>query len=176
MLKRNIIIGLIAFIVGFGATFYAIKSFSQKPIITKITIKGFETLRDTVTKPTVVHLWFSYCTGCVKGLPELKEFCKKNNIQLVHISSDKSDSKMQENLEKISKQYELTNNFIVDDTDLYPTIPKNRYLVGDYCDKVGLNFTKNPGAPYFALLDKKGNVEKEFNSFENFKNFYNLKP
>jgi thiol-disulfide isomerase/thioredoxin len=176
MLKRNIIIGLIAFIVGFGATFYAIKSFSQKPIITKITIKGFETLRDTVTKPTVVHLWFSYCTGCVKGLPELKEFCKKNNIQLVHISSDKSDSKMQENLEKISKQYELTNNFIVDDTDLYPTKPKSRLLVGDYCDKVGLNFTKNPGAPYFALLDKKGNVEKEFNSFENFKNFYNLKP
>ena len=58
MLKRNIIIGLIAFIVGFGATFYAIKSFSQKPIITKITIKGFETLRDTVTKPTVVHLCF----------------------------------------------------------------------------------------------------------------------
>lgn len=174
-MTKKIILFLFVFAIGFGGTFYILKSFSNKPLINKITIKGFKTLKDTVTKPTLVHLWFSHCTGCVKGLPELKEYCKENNIQLVHISSDISDTKMEENLEKISKKFNLTNNFIVDQKDLYPTKPKVTILVGDYCDKVGLNFTKNPGAPYFALININGKVENEFNSFDSFKNYYKSK-
>lgn len=174
-MMKKILIFVIVFIFGFGATFYFLKKNKSEQIVTKITIKDFETLKDTVSKPTVVHFWFSYCTSCVKGLPELEKFCTKNNLQLVHISSDKNNSKMQENLEKITKKYNLKNSYITDDNDLYPTKQKTRNFVGDYCDKIGLNYTKNPGAPYFALLDEKGTVEKEFNSFEKMFNYQHRK-
>lgn len=46
MLKKNIIIGLITFIIGFGVTFYIIRTYSPKHKIEKTV-----TLKDTLTKP-----------------------------------------------------------------------------------------------------------------------------
>ncbi len=46
MSKKYILIGLIAFVVGFGATFYIIRTYFPKHKIEKTT-----TLKGTVTKP-----------------------------------------------------------------------------------------------------------------------------
>jgi hypothetical protein len=46
MLKKNIIIGLVTFIIGFGVTFYIIRTYFPKHKVEKTT-----TLKDTITKP-----------------------------------------------------------------------------------------------------------------------------
>lgn len=46
MSRKNIIIGLIAFIVGFGATFYIIRTYFPKHKVEKAA-----PLRDTLAKP-----------------------------------------------------------------------------------------------------------------------------
>jgi hypothetical protein len=45
MLKKNIIIGLVTFIIGFGVTFYIIRTYFPKQKVEKTT-----PLEDTVTK------------------------------------------------------------------------------------------------------------------------------
>jgi len=46
MLKKNIIIGLVTFIIGFGVTFYIIKTYFPKHKVEKTTPS-----KDTFTKP-----------------------------------------------------------------------------------------------------------------------------
>ncbi|WP_193743732.1 hypothetical protein [Flavobacterium sp. 83] len=46
MLKKNILIGLITFIIGFGTTFYIIRTYFPKHKVEKIA-----PLKDTLTKP-----------------------------------------------------------------------------------------------------------------------------
>ncbi|MFE3846641.1 hypothetical protein ACFX5F_02490 [Flavobacterium sp. ZS1P70] len=46
MLKKNIIIGLVTFIIGFGATFYIIRTYFPKQKVEKTV-----PLQDTLTKP-----------------------------------------------------------------------------------------------------------------------------
>ena len=77
----------------------------DKPTITKITPEKFEAIKDTISQKTLVHFWFSYCQPCIKEIPELNKFVKDKKLQIIHISSDKSDSKMQENLEKVITKY-----------------------------------------------------------------------
>ncbi|EIA09167.1 hypothetical protein HJ01_01553 [Flavobacterium frigoris PS1] len=47
MLKKNIIIGLVTFIIGFGVTFYIIRTYFPKHKVEKTTT----TVEDTITKP-----------------------------------------------------------------------------------------------------------------------------
>jgi hypothetical protein len=46
MLKKNIIIGLLTFIIGFGVTFYIIRTYFPKHKVEKTTL-----VQDTVIKP-----------------------------------------------------------------------------------------------------------------------------
>lgn len=158
IMKRVIIISITCFFL-----LNCNKNTDEVYTVKKIKVEDFKTIKDSVTKPTIVHFWFSMCHGCVKGLPELNEFCNKNKIQLIHISSDKNGSKMEDMLRDFTKKYKLKNSFIVDYKNLYGTNnPKFINLVGDYCNKIGLHYKDNPVSPYFALLDGKGNIEKEF--------------
>lgn len=133
--------------------FYNCKSNSEEPVITKISAEKYKSLTQNLSKKTIVHYWFSFCTPCIEEMPELEKIVIANNIDVIHISADKSDSKMQDNLVKVMKDLKIKECYIVDFDDLYPNGTDSMFIQKDFADKVGW---KEFGSPYYILLDKKG--------------------
>lgn len=136
------------------------------PIITKITPEKYTEIVKNVNKKTIIHFWFSYCAPCIEDYPELDKLAKENNIELIHISSDMSDSKMQENLEKVMQKLKIKKSYIIDYDNLYPNGTKKVNVLGDFAKQIGL---KDYNSPYYILLDKKGNVVIESYELEDIK-------
>ena len=124
-----------------------------KPNIVKITPEKYIDLKNKIDKKTIIHFWFSYCEPCIKEFPELERISKENNIDIINISSDKSDSKMQENLEIVMTKLNLKDCFIIDYNNLYPNGTKIINILGDFANKIELNEYSNP---YYILIDEKG--------------------
>lgn len=137
----------------FFAVFLNCKSNSEEPIITKISAEKYKNLTQNLSKKTIVHYWFSFCTPCIEEMPELEKIVIENNIDVIHISADKSDSKMQDNLLKVMKDLKMKECYIVDFDDLYPNGTKIYTVQKDFADKVGW---EEFGSPYYILLDKNG--------------------
>jgi len=150
-------IGLALLVLIIGLTSCDKKTINQ-PIITKITPEKFEKIKDTISRKTLVHFWFSYCHPCVKEIPELNKFVKDKKLQLIHISSDKSDSKMQENLEKVMTKSNISQCYIIDFKNLYPNGTKMMNIMGDFSKKIGL---KDASSPYYVVLNEEGKIETE---------------
>jgi thiol-disulfide isomerase/thioredoxin len=129
------------------------KSTTEEPVITKISAEKYKNLTQNLSKKTIIHYWFSFCEPCIKEIPELKKFVTENNIDVIHISTDKSDTKMQDNLAKVMKNLNLKECYIVDFDDLYPKETDVMYIQKDFAYKVGW---KSFGSPYYILLDKNG--------------------
>lgn len=125
----------------------------QKPIITKISAEKYKSLTQNLSKKTIVHYWFSFCTPCIEEMPELEKIAIENNIDIIHISADKSDSKMQDNLEKVMTKLKMKECYIVDFNDLYPNGTNIMAIQKDFADKVGW---EEFGSPYYVLLDEDG--------------------
>ena len=130
----------------------------DKPTITKITPEKFEAIKDTISQKTLVHFWFSYCQPCIKEIPELNKFVKDKKLQIIHISSDKSDSKMQENLEKVITKSNINHCYIIDFKNLYPNGTKFINIMGDFSKKIGL---KDTSSPYYVVINENGKIEME---------------
>jgi thiol-disulfide isomerase/thioredoxin len=110
-------------------------------------------IKKNTNKKTIIHFWFSYCHPCIKDFPELLKIGKENNIEIINISSDKSDSKMQDNLEKVMTKLNVKDCFIIDFDNLYPTGTKCMNVLGDFAKKIELKEYTNP---YYILIDEKG--------------------
>ena len=128
----------------------------DKPTITKITPEKFEAIKDTISQKTLVHFWFSYCQPCIKEIPELNKFVKDKKLQIIHISSDKSDSKMQENLEKVITKSNINHCYIIDFKNLYPNGTKFINIMGDFSKKIGL---KDASSPYYVVINENGKLK-----------------
>ena len=124
-----------------------------KPNIVKITPEKYLEIKKNINKKTIIHFWFSYCHPCIKDFPELLKIGKENNIEIINISSDKSDSKMQDNLEKIMTKLNVKDCFIIDYDNLYPNGTKCMNVLGDFAKKIELKEYTNP---YYILIDEKG--------------------
>lgn len=140
----------------------------DKPVIAKITPEKLEKIKDTISRKTLIHFWFSYCHPCIKEIPELNKFVKDEKLQLIHISSDKSDSKMQENLEKVMTKSNINQCYIIDFKNLYPNGTKFINIMGDFSRKIGL---KEAGSPYYVVINENGKIEMESHELKKIKEY-----
>ncbi len=129
------------------------KKENSAPNIVKITPEKYLNLKQKINKKTIIHFWFSYCQPCIKDFPELLKISKENNIDVINISSDKSDSKMQENLEKVMAKLNVKDCYIIDYNNLYPNGTNYNDIFGDFAKKIELNEYTNP---YYILIDENG--------------------
>lgn len=123
------------------------------PKIEKITPEKYLELKKDIHKKTIIHFWFSLCEPCIKDFPELLKITRDNKIDLINISSDKSDSKMQDNMYRIMNRLLVPHSYIIDYKNLYPSKPKSINIFGDFANKIGL---KEVGNPLYILIDENG--------------------
>ena len=140
---------------------------NKKVEIKKLSPNEYKTTIKKGKQKKMIHFWASYCQPCIEEFPELIEYCNNEKILLINISSDKSDSKMQENMEKIMLRLKIKNSYIINFNSLYPNGTKNVNLLEDFYKKAGI---KNWGNPYYILVDEKGNTIKESSELKNIKN------
>ena len=85
---------------------------NKKVEIKKLSPNEYKTTIKKGKQKKMIHFWASYCQPCIEEFPELIEYCNNEKILLINISSDKSDSKMQENMEKIMLRLKIKNSYI----------------------------------------------------------------
>ena len=83
------------------------KEFSKEGLTkTLVTLNGTEItfqdiLKQHLGKVTVIEVWASWCSDCVKAMPKLKELQANNpNVDYVFISMDKAADKWKAGIEK----------------------------------------------------------------------------
>ena len=157
-MNRNKLSFSLIFLMIIISTISCDKKAIDKPTITKITPEKFEVIKDTISQKTLVHFWFSYCQPCIKEIPELNKFVKDKKLQIIHISSDKSDSKMQENLEKVITKSNINHCYIIDFKNLYLNGTKFINIMGDFSKKIGL---KDASSPSYVDIKENGKIEIE---------------
>ena len=102
---------------------------NKKVEIKKLSPNEYKTTIKKGKQKKMIHFWASYCQPCIEEFPELIEYCNNEKILLINISSDKSDSKMQENMEKIMLRLKIKNSYIINFKSLYPNGTKNVNLL-----------------------------------------------
>ena len=110
---------------------------NKKVEIKKLSPNEYKTTIKKGKQKKMIHFWASYCQPCIEEFPELIEYCNNEKILLINISSDKSDSKMQENMEKIMLRLKIKNSYIINFNSLYPNGTKNVNLLEDFYKKAG---------------------------------------
>jgi thiol-disulfide isomerase/thioredoxin len=151
-MKRSVLLKAIFFL--FTITlFINCKNENTKPNIVKITPEKYLNIKKKINKKTIIHFWFSYCSPCIKDFPELLKIGKENNIDIINVSSDKSDSKMQDNLEEVMSKLNVKDSYIIDYDNLYPNGTKYIDILGDFAKKIELKEYNNP---YYILIDASG--------------------
>ena len=151
-MKRSILLKTIFFL--FTITlFINCKNENTKPNIVKITPEKYLTIKKKINKKTIIHYWFSYCHPCIIDFPELLKISKEYKIDIINISSDKSDSKMQDNLEKVMEKLNVKDCYIIDYKNLYPNGTNHIDILGDFAKKIELKEYTNP---YYILIDENG--------------------
>lgn len=117
------------------------ESLSKKlttPENTEVTFK--ELLKKHKGKVTVIEVWASWCSDCVKAMPKVKEMQANNpNVDYVFISMDKAFDKWQKGIE----HHELKGDhyWVVDG------------MKGEFGKSINLDWI-----PRYIVLDKTGNV------------------
>lgn len=137
---------MIALVAVFSCTNAQKKEFSKESLSKKlITIKNTETtfadiLKSHEGKVTVIEVWASWCSDCVKAMPKVKEMQANNpNVDYVFISMDKEFDKWQQGIEK----HELKG-------DHYWATDG---MKGEFGKSINLNWI-----PRYIVLDKKGKI------------------
>lgn len=139
----------------------------------KINVEEFNYLKDTINTKTVINLYSINCGGCIFEYQQVKKFCKKNNIQLVNISTIDRSLNNEDILElkNISKKLKIENSYYID-TNSVSINAKNIYsILDEFSIKIKTNYYKSLSAPYLIYLDKNGQVLKEFNNINDFFNY-----
>lgn len=104
----------------------------------KITFRDI--LKKHNDKVTVIEIWASWCSDCVKAMPKVKEMQAKNpKVDYVFISMDKAFDKWQSGIAK----HELKG-------DHYWATDG---MKGEFGQSINLDWI-----PRYIILDKKGNI------------------
>ena len=151
-MKKSILLKTIFFLF-IITIFINCKNENSKPNIVKITPEKYLNIKKKINKKTIIHFWFSYCHPCIKDFPELLKISKENKIDIINISSDKSDSKMQDNLEKVMTKLNVKDCYIIDYDNLYPNGTNYTNILGDFAKRIELKEYTNP---YYILIDERG--------------------
>lgn len=144
---KRIVLSLIAVISIFGCSNAQKKEFSKESLSKKlITIDNTETTFQSILekhkgKVTVIEVWASWCSDCVKAMPKVKEMQANNpNVDYVFISMDKAFDKWQGGIQK----HEIKG-------DHYWATDG---MKGEFGKSIDLDWI-----PRYIVLDKKGNIE-----------------
>ena len=151
-MKRSITLKTIILLFAI-TSFINCKNENSKPNIVKITPEKYLNIKKKINKKTIIHFWFSYCHPCIKDFPELLKISKENKIEIINVSSDKSDSKMQDNLEKVMTKLNVKDCYIIDYNNLYPNGTNHINILGDFAKRIELKEYTNP---YYILIDESG--------------------
>lgn len=86
-MRRVFVVGLAAFVMGFAPALPAAEAAPPKPYAVPRAVAAFS-IRDAGGKeiasasftgtPVTLHFWATWCAPCVKELPELAKFLRKN--------------------------------------------------------------------------------------------------
>ncbi|MGG7036644.1 MAG: thioredoxin-like domain-containing protein [Flavobacterium sp.] len=144
-MKKIIPIVVLAAII-FAFTNTAKSEFSKTTLSQNlVTIENTEIpfkkiLKKHTGKVTVIEIWASWCSDCVKAMPKLKELQANNpNVDYVFISLDKTYEKWQAGMTK----YEMKgDNYWVSDG-----------MKGEFGKSIDLDWV-----PRYIILDKKGKI------------------
>jgi thiol-disulfide isomerase/thioredoxin len=105
---------------------------------TKVTFD--EVLEKHKGKVTVIEIWASWCSDCVKAMPKVKEMQTNNpNVDYIFISMDKAFDKWLAGIEKhqiIGDHYWVTDG-----------------MKGEFGKSISLDWI-----PRYIILDKKGKI------------------
>jgi thiol-disulfide isomerase/thioredoxin len=145
---KKIILGLIIMIAIFAFTNsqknkFPEESLSKKLITTQNTEITFkEVLNKHKGKITVIEIWASWCSDCVKAMPKVKAMQEKNpKVDYVFISMDKAFDKWQAGIEK----YALNgDHYWVND---------EKMMKGAFGKSIDLDWI-----PRYIILDKEGKI------------------
>lgn len=97
-------------------------------------------LNNHIGKVTVIEIWASWCSDCVKAMPKLKDLQKKNpDVDFVFISMDKTEDKWNDGIER----YNLKG-------DNYWTAET---MKGAFGQAIDLDWI-----PRYIILDKTGKI------------------
>lgn len=130
--------------------------FSKESLATNLTtienkeISFEEILKQNEGKTVVIEVWASWCSDCVKSMPEVKKL-KANNpeVAFVNLSCDKTFDAWKTGIEKHDVSGE---NYLIKDG-----------MKGEFGKSIKLDWI-----PRFIVVDKKGNIalfraiEKDF--------------
>lgn len=143
---KNITLCLVVAIISLSCTNAQKKEFSKEslskkmitPANTEITFK--EVVKKHQGKVTVIEVWASWCSDCVKAMPKVKEMQANNpSVDYVFISMDKAFDKWQAGMEK----HELKgDHYWVTDG-----------MKGEFGKSIDLDWI-----PRYIILDKKGDI------------------
>lgn len=130
--------------------------FSKESLTTKLTatdkseISFEKILKQHEGKTVVIEVWASWCSDCIKSMPQVKELkTKYPNIAYVNLSCDKTFDAWQNGIEK----HEVSgDNYLIADG-----------MKGEFGKSIQLDWI-----PRFIVVDKKGKIvlfraiEKDF--------------
>lgn len=122
------------------------KEFSKESLSKKlVTVENAEVSFESILKKhqgkvTVIEVWASWCSDCIKAMPKLKEMQANNpNVDYVFISMDKAFDKWQAGI--VKHQMKGDNYWATDG------------MKGDFGKSIDLDWI-----PRYIILDKKGNI------------------
>lgn len=143
---RKIFLCLIATIASIACSNAQKNEFSEASLSKKLTtventqVSFQEILNKHIGKVTVIEVWASWCSDCVKAMPKVKDMQAKNpKADYVFISMDKAFDKWKSGIEK----HELKG-------DHYWATDG---MKGEFGQSINLDWI-----PRYIILDKKGNI------------------
>lgn len=134
--------------------------FSKESLTAKLTsienkdISFEKILKQNEGKVVVIEVWASWCSDCVKSMPQVKELKEHYpDVAFVNLSCDKTFDAWKTGIEK----HEVTGeNYLIKDG-----------MKGEFGQSIKLDWI-----PRFIVLDKKGNIalfraiEKDFDKIK----------
>ena len=146
MLKKSTIFFLLI-TVFYGCDFQSPKIFSEKAVnesffdINNKSVLFKDILNKSNGKKTLINVWASWCSDCVAGFPNLKEFQKNNpDVNYVFLSINRSVFSWKKAILKytiVGDHYFMKNG-----------------LNSDFGDFLNSNWT-----PRYMVLDEEGKIE-----------------
>lgn len=131
--------------------------------IEHMSVERYDSLSSTFSNKTLITFWASWCGSCLKEIPKLQSYTKKNGLELVYVNFDKQNTGqlkvVLDKMEKlnINKTYQLSGNKKLMDPmnhRMLETFLKDRNI-NLYTTGLPVNIIYEKGVPkdYFGPID-----------------------
>lgn len=145
--------------------------------VVELTSNDFVLIQKETKVKTLINFWASWCEPCIDEMPILVEYCKKNRIRLMLISTDKNNEKQKALIKKQLHKFNLNETYIIKNQEFGDMTGRNSYY--SFMNDIKIEYDKNnTGIPFFILLDKNGKVQNTFNGPQKdflYTSYYNSK-